>query len=270
MKIKVCGAFIVGCFVFLFGCKSAPQSQSTQQPDANSAIVSVKRDKQFFGSANAYKVFIDGSETTTIKNGQEARFQAPNGTHTIQIKPAIPLMLSSKRLTFTAASNVIAFEAKTGIIGITLAPTASSASSVIESTERTRSTETDGIEGAVNRAIKALIEDLPANTAIAVLSLASSNEELAVFIMDEIEFQFVDTGNFTVVDRKTLDQIRSEQNFQASGEVDDTSAISIGKLLGANIVITGSMTGSKSTQRLTLKALNVQSAQIMAMAREQF
>jgi hypothetical protein len=41
-------------------------------------------------------------------------------------------------------------------------------------------------------------------------------------------------------------------------------------MLGANIVITGGLTGSGSSQRLTLKALNVQSAQIMAMAREQF
>jgi hypothetical protein len=114
------------------------------------------------------------------------------------------------------------------------------------------------------------LSGLPANTTIAVLSVASNVPDLAVFIMDEIEFRFVDSGNFTVVDRKTLDQIRSEQNFQASGEVDDNSAITIGKMLGANIVITGGITGSAATQRLTLKALNVQSAQIMAMAREQF
>jgi hypothetical protein len=179
-------------------------------------------------------------------------------------------MVSSKRLTFTAASNVISFEAKTGLIGIDLTPVGSSATSVVESTEQIRSTETDGIEGAINRAIQTLLEALPANTTIAVLSVASNIPDLAVFIMDEIEFQFVDSGNFTIVDRKTLDQIRTEQDFQASGEVDDNSAISIGKLLGANIVITGGLSGSGSTQRLTLKALNVQSAQIMAMAREQF
>jgi curli biogenesis system outer membrane secretion channel CsgG len=72
------------------------------------------------------------------------------------------------------------------------------------------------------------------------------------------------------VDRKTLDTIRSEQKFQLSGDVDDNSAVSIGKMLGANIVITGSVTGTGSTQRLTIKALNVQTAQIVTMAREQF
>jgi hypothetical protein len=50
------GAIISGCFVLLFGCKSAPQAQSTLQPTANSAIVSVERDKQFLGSANNYNL----------------------------------------------------------------------------------------------------------------------------------------------------------------------------------------------------------------------
>ena len=73
-----------------------------------------------------------------------------------------------------------------------------------------------------------------------------------------------------MVDRKTIDTIRSEQQFQLSGEVSDQSAVSIGHLLGANIVITGNITGTGTNQRLTLKALDVKTARILAMAREQF
>jgi hypothetical protein len=60
-----------------------------------------------------------------------------------------------------------------------------------------------------------------------------------------------------------------EQRFQLSGEVSDQSAVSIGNLLGANIVITGNISGTGSTQRLTLKALDVRTGQIVSMAREQ-
>jgi hypothetical protein len=67
-----------------------------------------------------------------------------------------------------------------------------------------------------------------------------------------------------------LDKIRTEQNFQLSGEVDDRSAVSIGKILGANIVITGSISGLGTSQRITIKALDVQTAQIITMARESF
>jgi hypothetical protein len=129
---------------------------------------------------------------------------------------------------------------------------------------------TTGIEGAINRVCETLIYELPAQKTIAVLSVSARDRETAQFVMDEIEFQLVDSKQYEMVDRKTLDTVRAEQNFQTSGEVSDDSAVTIGNMLGANIVITGSITGSDNTQRLTLKALDVKTAKIVTMAREQF
>jgi hypothetical protein len=70
-----------------------------------------------------------------------------------------------------------------------------------------------------------------------------------------------------LADRNALNAIRTEQNFQLSGEVSDESAVSIGNMLGANIVITGTLTGTGNMQRLTIKALDVKTAQILSMAR---
>jgi hypothetical protein len=131
-------------------------------------------------------------------------------------------------------------------------------------------TSTSGIEEAVIKASEVFIEELPKNSTIAVLNVFSNNVELATFTVDELEYQLVTTKQFTIVDRKTLDTIRSEQEFQLSGEVSDQSAVSIGNMLGAGIVITGNISGSGSIQRLTLKALDVKTAQIITMAREQF
>lgn len=127
-----------------------------------------------------------------------------------------------------------------------------------------------GIEGAINRSCDSLAGYLPNNASVAVLSVSSQDRNMATFVIDELEFQLVNSRQFKVVDRITLDAIRAEQNFQLSGDVDDNSAVSIGKMLGANIVITGSISGTGTTQRLTIKALDVQTAQIVAMAREQF
>jgi hypothetical protein len=41
-------------------------------------------------------------------------------------------------------------------------------------------------------------------------------------------------------------------------------------MLGASVVITGSITGSRNRQRLKVKALDVKTAKIVTMAREQF
>jgi hypothetical protein len=127
-----------------------------------------------------------------------------------------------------------------------------------------------GINGALNQAIEKIIKQLPEGSTIAVLNISSQNNENVALLMDELEFKLVDSRHFKVVDRKTLDQIRNEQNFQMSGEVDDNSAVSIGKLLGANIVITGSINDVGSIKTITLKALNVMTAEIVSMAREQY
>jgi TolB-like protein len=133
-----------------------------------------------------------------------------------------------------------------------------------------RVSDTPTNEEAVNRASEKFINSLPGGASVAVLNIASGDTETAAFIMEELEYQLVEANKFKVVDRKSLDAIRSEQNFQASGEVADESAVSIGSMLGASIVITGEISGSGSTRRLNLKALDVQTGEIVATAREPF
>jgi cell division protein FtsI/penicillin-binding protein 2 len=50
--------------------------------------------------------------------------------------------------------------------------------------------------------------------------------------------------------------------------VDDDSALSIGKFLGARVAVSGSVSGEGARKRLTLKALDVLTGEILAMASE--
>ena len=77
-------------------------------------------------------------------------------------------------------------------------------------------------------------------------------------------------NRFTVVDRATLDKIRQEQKFQLAGEVDDKTAVSIGKFAGAKVVVTGSVSGSGDMRRLRLRALDTQTARVLGSASEAF
>jgi hypothetical protein len=129
---------------------------------------------------------------------------------------------------------------------------------------------TTSIEQATGKAVDELISQLPINSTIAVLSISATDNDQTILVIDELEYLLVVTGKYKVVDRHTLETIRREQNFQISGEVNDETAVSIGKLLGANVVFTGSITGNNETQRLMLKALDVLTGQIVAMARESF
>jgi hypothetical protein len=113
-----------------------------------------------------------------------------------------------------------------------------------------------------------LIAELPKNSVIAVLNISANDKDTSVFVRDEIEYRLVDSGKFRIVDRKSLDAVQDERSFQMSGEVSDESAVSLGNMLGANIVISGSISGAEGSRRLTLKALDVETAEILSTARE--
>ena len=123
---------------------------------------------------------------------------------------------------------------------------------------------------AVSRVCDTLLYDIPRNSTVAILDMTSRNREAASFAMEELEYLLVDSRRLVMVDRNRIDVIKQEQNFQMTGEVSDDSAVSIGNMLGASVVITGTITGSDSSQRLTVKALDVKTSEIITMAREQF
>ena len=104
---------------------------------------------------------------------------------------------------------------------------------------------------------------------IAIINVSSSDLEMAEFSVGELEVILVN-NRFIVVDRSALDKIRQEQNFQLSGDVDDSSAVTIGKFVGARIVLLGSISGSGSMRRLRLRAIDTQSAQVVGAASEAF
>ncbi|MDR1072712.1 MAG: hypothetical protein LBL45_03435 [Treponema sp.] len=59
-------------------------------------------------------------------------------------------------------------------------------------------------------------------------------------------------------------------NGISNGEVSNDPAVSIGSLLGAGIVIVGTVNTDGSPGRITVRALNTQTAQIITMSRDQF
>ncbi|WP_324283016.1 CsgG/HfaB family protein [Cyanobacterium aponinum UTEX 3221] len=61
-------------------------------------------------------------------------------------------------------------------------------------------------------------------------------------VSDMIVNQLVETGKYRVIERSRLDAILAEQNLGASGRVDASTAAEIGRLLGVEMVVIGSVT----------------------------
>ena len=78
---------------------------------------------------------------------------------------------------------------------------------------------------------------------IAVLDFESigSEEHLGKAISEIMRTELVDTNRYRVVERAQINKALSEQKFQKSGLIDDKSAVELGKLLGADLIVIGSV-----------------------------
>jgi hypothetical protein len=112
--------------------------------------------------------------------------------------------------------------------------------------------------------------NIPGRASIAVISIASADPAEGEFALEELTLFLVNSKKYSVIDRRNLDIVRAEQNFQLSGEVDDDTAVSIGHLIGAAMVITGSISPYNEAKYLRLKALDVEIGKIRAMASRRF
>jgi curli biogenesis system outer membrane secretion channel CsgG len=61
--------------------------------------------------------------------------------------------------------------------------------------------------------------------------------------------ELVKSGKFRVVEREQLQALMQEKNLTLSGDVDPSSAVRIGKLLGVNYLLTGSVTEYGTTDK---------------------
>jgi len=126
-----------------------------------------------------------------------------------------------------------------------------------------------GIQGALSRAAKTVMANLKQDGDVAIISFSAPDRDSAQFVQEELEVILVNNG-FHVVDRASLDKVRQEQKFQFTQEVDDQTAVKAGMFAGAKMVITGSVSGSGDMRRLRLRALDAETARVLASASEPF
>jgi len=73
-------------------------------------------------------------------------------------------------------------------------------------------------------------------------AMFGSNVDVGKGIADLLVTDLVKDGTFSIIERKALDKIMTEQNFSNSNRADPTSAAKLGKLLGVDAILIGSIT----------------------------
>jgi curli biogenesis system outer membrane secretion channel CsgG len=75
-----------------------------------------------------------------------------------------------------------------------------------------------------------------------VAAIFGTNQDIGKGVADLLVEKLVKSGQFRVIERKAIDKIMAEQNFSNSDRADSTTAAKIGKLIGADAIVIGSIT----------------------------
>jgi hypothetical protein len=105
-----------------------------------------------------------------------------------------------------------------------------------------------------------LARRLPKGTVLVVSNFSASTRNLSDYVIEELSGFLVKDGGLKVAARQELELLQREMDFQFSGEVSDETQQAIGKKLGAQTVISGSLIPMGASYLMRVKAINVESA----------
>jgi len=90
------------------------------------------------------------------------------------------------------------------------------------------------------------------------------NADMGKIVAEWFITALVQEGRFDVIERRLLEKVIEEQKIGVSGIVDEGSASKLGKVLGAKIVITGTVLEFQNVLEVNARILEVESSSIIA------
>ena len=115
------------------------------------------------------------------------------------------------------------------------------------------------LDKAIQAAAKEMGTKLAKGSTIAVLNFTTTSDRMAAHVIDELNNVIVNDGQLTAVDRRRRDLIDKELDFSDSGYVSDESARQIGRALGAEFIVSGSLELMGADYRFRVQVLEVES-----------
>jgi len=106
-------------------------------------------------------------------------------------------------------------------------------------------------------------------TTIAVVEFADLEGHVTNFgrfLAEELITRLHETEKFKVIERQLLNQVIKEQKLSLTGIVDPTSAKKLGRLLGVDAIVSGSISDLGKTLRVNARLISTETGEIFAVA----
>ena len=119
------------------------------------------------------------------------------------------------------------------------------------------------LDDAILDSVDFFSSKLQPRSTVAVTNFEAETKELSDFIIQELLVAFANTGNVRVVERSRLEMLEAELNFNMSGSVSDDTAQGIGRMIGAQILFSGSISAYRDMYRMRIQAIAVETAEVI-------
>ncbi len=102
--------------------------------------------------------------------------------------------------------------------------------------------------------------------AVAVLPFETNKQTIKYKdgVTNEMINELVNLRRFKVIERSALDKIISEQKIQASGIVDDKTAVKLGKMTGADALVVGNISYTGKNLKISARLVDVETGETLA------
>ncbi len=123
------------------------------------------------------------------------------------------------------------------------------------------------LDKLTSQLIKSLSEEKKSKIAIMEFpDLHGNTSELGKFIPEELTTRLFMTRRFAVVERSLLNKVLEEQNLGMTGLVDISSAARVGKMLGVDAIVTGTITDMGHALRINARVIATETAGVFAVS----
>ncbi len=118
-----------------------------------------------------------------------------------------------------------------------------------------------------NQIVESLSQESKSKIAVIEFSDLNGNiTEFGMYLSEELITRLFLTRKFDVIERQLLNQIISEQKLGMTGLIDDESAIAIGKILGVDAIVSGTITDFGTDLKVNARIISTETGKVFGVA----
>jgi len=131
--------------------------------------------------------------------------------------------------------------------------------------------DVDTLETKLNKLTQQIINNLTEQrrTKIAVLDfsdLQGKTTNFGKYLSEELITRLFMTGKFEVIERRLLNKVLEEHELASSGIFDINSVQKLGKILGVNAIVAGSITDLGHSVKINARLIGTETGKLFAVA----